>query len=871
MDVLIAERLGSIPWLDCRFANGPGWIGADHDWFICIQGRLFVSVHPMTVRAEGMLGIGAGSWWAGLKLQLRVFLILLAAISVVFIAGAILLYRAAVDERNSIQAMVLDQSVTISNALDREVTAAVFLLRGLSRSPALTSGDLRAFHGQLVETPRPEGAWFVLWDMKGQVLNTLRPFGSRLPTFAEIRVGDADRAKVLDGGLARLRSNGVSISDRVIGPVVNVPTIAVSLRLDGPNGGMAGVLTVSLPQARLNAVVRDGPIPAGWTTILTDRNANPVAASNAQAASASLPIETRDILAASTPGLRLAFVDQGSDLFVGAQASALTGYVIVTTVPLDLLNSPVTKAMRQIAVIAALLLLSATLAGLVAARQVGPVEDNAVQAVRGLRLAEARHSSLWNNTPESLFVVTVTADDRFLIEGFNPAFERATGFTSAAVAGKQPEQCLPPKAAANLTDHCRACRDLGGPVVFDAMLDLPAGQRHWQTSLAPVRDPESGSIIALVGTATDVTAERAATQRIERSQKLLQATLDALSAHVAILDGSGTIIAVNSAWHRYADRGGYATADHGVGVNYVETCRLAASTDPDSAPVASALSAILAGEKRLFRWSYRCLDRAFQMSASSFCHMDSIHVVVTHEDVTDLVMARQDARDIAGRLLSLQEDERQRIASDLHDSTAQHIVAASLELMLVQNAAGDQPGVMEAIASLRTSLEEAQKEIRTLSYVLHPPNLLGNGLAASLRSFLTGFFHRTGLGGTVWISGAVDSTAFDLQRTILRIVQEALVNVYRHAEATTVTVSLRHNGRSLHLRITDNGKGLPSGDVDRSGTLLGVGIPGMEARVRQLGGTMTISGSGRGTIVRVTVPTPLHAEDPALRPDEDRI
>jgi signal transduction histidine kinase len=260
------------------------------------------------------------------------------------------------------------------------------------------------------------------------------------------------------------------------------------------------------------------------------------------------------------------------------------------------------------------------------------------------------------------------------------------------------------------------------------------------------------------------------------------------------------------------------------------------------------------------------------MTAARFTHEGAAHVVVAHEDVTELTAARQDVRDIAGRLLFLQEEERQRIAVDLHDSTAQHIVAAGLGLMHVEAVADNPDGVRSALGPVRSALDEAHKEIRTLSYLLYPPNLRTNGLAASLRHFVTGFSQRTALEGKARVTGNVDAIPLDLQRAVLRVVQEALVNVHRHAEATKVSVTLRRDGKGLHLRIADNGKGLPGRDT--APISLGVGIPGMEARIRQFTGSMDITSGPRGTTVRASVPLPVHAEREQmldLGPEHSRI
>jgi PAS domain S-box-containing protein len=450
----------------------------------------------------------------------------------------------------------------------------------------------------------------------------------------------------------------------------------------------------------------------------------------------------------------------------------------------------------------------------------------------------------------------VTSDGRFVFEGLNPAHERATGLSFGDIVGKEPEQCLPPAVAAAVTSRYRACLDAGEPALYDEVLDLPSGRRFWQTSLAPVRDPDSGRIVTLVGTARDVTAYREATARAERSQRLLQATLDALSAHVAILNGRGDIIAVNQAWRSFGTGNGLAVPDHAIGTNYIEVCRAAAANDPRAAVVARGLAALLDGERPEFRSSYRCGDRYFQMTAAQFDHDGGVYAVVAHEDVTEMVVARHDVRDIARRLLSLQEEERQRIAADLHDSTAQHLAAAGLALMHVGGVAGNRSKVEKALEPVWLSLDKAQQEIRTLSFLLYPPGLRTEGLAASLWQLLNGFSEQTGIDGTANVSGEVDGVPFEVKRSILRVAQEALINVHRHAAATRVSLSLDLSENTLRLAVADYGKGYVTATNDGSAaSSLGVGIPGMEARIRHFNGTLEIvGGQGGGTTVRATVP-----------------
>ena len=718
-----------------------------------------------------------------------------------FVIGAAHIYNEAAERQHALAHQAVAVAVATATAVDREVAAAGYLLKGLSRSPALRAGDYQAFYDQLVETPRPEGSWFVLWSLDRQILNTLRPFETRLPTFSEAGVQEAN--------VNRLRDRGVTISDRVIGPVAKEPTIAVHLRLDGDDGQMIGFLSTVLPQARLNAVVREAQQPPSWTTTVLDRTLTPVAWSGA---GAGVPAGLRKHLLQPAGHGHLMLQDGGEEMLVAAHRSAVTDYTTITMVPGESANARLNEALRRISAGGLTLLLAGALAGLVLVRQVGPVETSAALTARRLRVAEARYRSLWLDTPESLFVVTVTESGRFVFEGLNPAHERATGLSFAAIAGKEPEECLPPASAAAVLERYRHCVATGLPEIYDEVLDLPSGRRIWQTSLSPVRDPDTGRICLLVGTARDVTEDREARARIEQSRKLLQATLDALSAHIAILDGTGSHhrrqprLASVRGGTRIPDAGPRCRAELPGGL----PCR-ATGDRPGARCGSSAARAEPSGQ------AIECGERSFQVSMARFSYAGTAHVVVAHEDVTDLRSAQQDVRDIAERLLSLQEEERQRIAGDLHDSTAQHIVAAGLGLMNVSAVAGATPDVEEAIGTVRASLEEAHREIRTLSYLLYPPDLSRHGLAKTLRHFVAGFCRRTGLRGRATVSPAVDRLPVELQRAVLRVVQEALVNVHRHAKATKVAVEVRLEEASLRLRIHDNGQGLAGDRRRRTG------------------------------------------------------
>jgi signal transduction histidine kinase len=192
-------------------------------------------------------------------------------------------------------------------------------------------------------------------------------------------------------------------------------------------------------------------------------------------------------------------------------------------------------------------------------------------------------------------------------------------------------------------------------------------------------------------------------------------------------------------------------------------------------------------------------------------------------------------------LVSLQECIQQRIASDLHDSTCQHLIAASLGLMRLRSCLDDPAGAVRLCNEIDASIDEALREIRAFAYLLHPQNLTVDGLKATIERYSRGFAARTSLHVTTRISSDVDRLSRDKQHSVLRIIQEALTNVFRHAKATTVRIAVASNGSRFQLTVSDNGRGFPA-DQAKSGTkaVMGVGILAMRARLQQIGGTLHI-------------------------------
>jgi signal transduction histidine kinase len=218
--------------------------------------------------------------------------------------------------------------------------------------------------------------------------------------------------------------------------------------------------------------------------------------------------------------------------------------------------------------------------------------------------------------------------------------------------------------------------------------------------------------------------------------------------------------------------------------------------------------------------------------------------------------AEREVTQLSGQLLALQEEERQRIARELHDSTAQNLVAANLGLARLEREVQHSPSSRRTFGQIEALLDRALQELRVFTYLLHPPNLADDGLKATLETFIDGFAGRTGLLASVRISERIDDASPEVQRSILRVVQEALANVHRHAGATKVQVSGKAIKGRLVVRVRDNGSGIGMKEPVGlgSGIRLGVGVPGMRARLRQFGGDLKINSGSHGTKLLAFVP-----------------
>jgi signal transduction histidine kinase len=241
------------------------------------------------------------------------------------------------------------------------------------------------------------------------------------------------------------------------------------------------------------------------------------------------------------------------------------------------------------------------------------------------------------------------------------------------------------------------------------------------------------------------------------------------------------------------------------------------------------------------------------------------------ERTAELDTANQSLRELTARLLQSQDEERRRIARELHDSVGQTLAALSMNLAAVR---ADVDRLTATAANLTDSeglVQEMSKEVRTISHLLHPPLLDEAGLASAVRWYVDGFSQRSKIKVDLDLPDDFGRLPRESETAIFRVVQECLTNIHRHSGSATARIILRHFEDHVSVEIRDKGKGITPEKLDEMASpgAPGVGIRGMKERIRQLGGSLEINSDAIGTVVAAQLPVakkPLTA-DMFLVPD----
>lgn len=339
--------------------------------------------------------------------------------------------------------------------------------------------------------------------------------------------------------------------------------------------------------------------------------------------------------------------------------------------------------------------------------------------------------------------------------------------------------------------------------------------------------------------------------------ELLQETVEELPVPISILDEKGRILAASQLWKDLCQLISLERIHDVKGRDY--TSLFCISSKNLLAPT-TAIRKL----KQLLRLRTRRIQFDYQINNEGHWHhhrlMASRHTVsgkerfaVIHHDITPSVHILEERRAWAARLLDVQLQERQRIARELHDSTAQHLAAISLSLARLPQLEVD-PIAGAVFRDIHSVVTEAQREIRAISFLLHPPDLAERGLSLALDRLCAGFSERTGL--PIHFESHLKNTEVtaDIEIALFRIGQEALTNIHKHAKASTVVVKLYRRAKQVILEIDDDGIGFNPQHDATDGPQFGAGISGMKARLSQFSGQLLILKLERGTRLKAVAP-----------------
>jgi len=454
---------------------------------------------------------------------------------------------------------------------------------------------------------------------------------------------------------------------------------------------------------------------------------------------------------------------------------------------------------------------------------------------------------------------------------WNPYMERMSGLRASDVIGKRPLELFPFMAKGGI--YADLEKALAGEIIAsrDTPYEVPQTAHHGWTNnnFAPLRD-EKGEIIGVVATVRDVTERREEQDKLQQSEALLsQAEQMTNCGSWETNLKTGQVTFSKNLLQFYSLR---SAAEWNIEAYWAKIHPVDRKGAHDSLVRAMA-------ECKPFEYTvrYRVPNGSYRVHSVRAIHIPgpdgraerSIGVV---QDITDQMHKEEELRRLSARLLQLQDEERRRIARDLHDSVSQKLLAINLSLTHASQAVGakNRQG-RQALADTRKLVRDLSRGIRSLSYLLHPPMLEELGLASAIEEYARGLSHRSGINLKLDIAKDIGRLPAESEMALFRIVQEALSNIQKHSGSSSGRIRLTRENGDVVLKVSDRGRGMEADAPPQqpvSPETLGVGILGMRERMKQLGGRLDIRFGRRGTTVtaRLPIQANLHSSETSHTP-----
>jgi PAS domain S-box-containing protein len=452
-----------------------------------------------------------------------------------------------------------------------------------------------------------------------------------------------------------------------------------------------------------------------------------------------------------------------------------------------------------------------------------------------LRVSEARYRSLFDNMLDGVVYVRLIFDKERVVDwlclSVNSAYETLTGLKN--VVGKRVSEIIPgiqetdPGAFETLGRVART----GVPEHFEYS---SKGTGEWYSFSIYSQSPDEAVMVFDV-----ITKRKQAEEALRASEANYRSLFESASDAIIVADAQGRYLDVNAAACRLFGATREELLNHSLH-------DLAAEEAPEYAPL---IARLISGEVSKAECRSRHRNGSLFSCECSTTTLPDGRLLTIVRDITERKKAEEELRRPSGRLFTLEDDERRRLARELHDSTAQLLAALLMNLSIVSESIEVLNQRAEAALAESAALaQQCLREIRTLSYILHPPDLDELGLESALSRYIEGFTQRSGIGVELTLSAGLGRFPQAMETAVFRVVQECLTNIHRHSGSSTARLRLTRGPSNLVLEVEDAGQGIH--DAAPSG----VGIASMRERVRQVNGWLEVTSGHGGTIVTATIP-----------------
>jgi PAS domain S-box-containing protein len=501
-------------------------------------------------------------------------------------------------------------------------------------------------------------------------------------------------------------------------------------------------------------------------------------------------------------------------------------------------------------------------------------------------LVRARFAAIVESSDDAI----ISKDLNGIINSWNSAAQRIFGFTPQEAIGKHITIIIPRELHDEETQILRRLRAGERIDPFETVRVAKAGRRlNISLTVSPVKDSQ-GRIIGASKIARDVTERKRIENQLREKEEILRAAFTQTYSFLAILSTDGTILEANRAalegtgfqrsevvgrkiwdvwWRNMPDelanvKAGIANAAQGLAVR--EECRYALR-DGSVRVADRSLSPLHDEHGNVAMIVASGLDITEHLQLRSILE-DRVRERTLELEVKNAEVVRQTeiVRELSARLLQIQDEERRRIARELHDSVGQTLAAVTMNLAHVhRESASLSPEAAKALEDNTDLLDQLSVEIRTISHLLHPPLLDEVGLQSALQWYIEGFSERSKIDVDLQLPDDFGRLPRNLEITLFRVVQECLTNIHRHSGSATAAIRIARSDKEVRLEVRDAGKGIPKETQASlaSGKLSGVGLRGMHERLRQMGGQLDVQSNGTGTAILATLPVEVIVPRPA--------